>query len=231
MVNDRRRREFDERIQGEGQKLQDVEHVVHLFVSKTDVWNQKIFQELLTSREENQAILEESRLAREENRLILEESRLAREENQLILEEGRQSREENRKTQERLTLALNNAQEQLVYNQEHMFDLINQTTTVEFEYKFQHIFMFMYDYWFNATTMGDKTFGSWSFGQSPGAFLGSLGGIVFGIFGKFPDDRLGSMVAKAHGFSLNLCQKVNETSFIKLSSFFLNSNHFLLFLN
>ena len=181
--NVRRRRHFEDKIEEQGRKLLNADQVVDLFVSKTNTWNDKIFMELLSSKKENQQ---------------------AREEMKEALKLGQKAREE-------LQHELDAARATLVSNQKTMMLLINQTNTVyvEYEYRFAHIGMFISDFLYNTTTV-DKPPKEWTYGQSPGITLGYAFGIISAICGKFPDDLLGGLVAKANGFRLNLCQQVKK---------------------
>ena len=181
--NVRRRRHFEDKIEEQGRKLLNADQVVDLFVSKTNTWNDKIFMELLSTKKENQQ-------AREEVREALDAGQKARQDLQHELDAARAT---------------------LVSNQKTMMLLINQTNTVyvEYEYRFAHIGMFISDFIYNTSTV-DKPPKEWTYGQSPGITLGYAFGIISAICGKFPDDLLGGLVAKANGFRLNLCQQVKK---------------------
>ena len=152
---ERKKRAFDDLVDTEARRLQAVEQVIALYAAKNAFWSEKIFAELVATREQMSA-------AQRENAELLSDLKWT----------------------------------------------VNATATQFREYFLYDLILFQRDYWFNETNMGELTFKSWIWNQTPIGSLFSGSAAILTLLFKFSDDRIASLLAKARKLSLAGWQKV-----------------------
>ena len=183
-TSNRRRRDFDDLVEAEARKLEDAARIVDLFVSKTNFWNERIYNELVLSRTEVREVRKELEAARKEVREVLKEVKSARNE-----------------TSEATT-----ALGEYVANKTSSCDFYFE------DYAFHDLYLLYRNVRYNETNLGDIGTSKWVYKQRGGGAVWGLMYSLLTIFLKFGDDRLGSWFAKAHGLTVGPCRKVRNKS-------------------
>ena len=189
----RRRRAFEDDVEAAARKQSTVDEAVDFFLTKTEFWNRKMFEEMVLARTE----AAEDRKAAEEDRKAAEEERRAAREERRVAEEERKAAVEARNYQ--------------VSAHSELVSLIGNATCEQKyrEYYFSDLTALFNNYWHNEDNrMADLK--TWQFlwfqrvGVIFGAVISFFGTCIF----KWREDRAASDFSKQRNVKVHPCQKV-----------------------
>ena len=189
----RRRRAFEDDVEAAARKQSTVDEAVDFFLTKTEFWNRKMFEEMVLARteaaEDRKAAMEDRKAAEEERRAAREERRVAEEERKAAVE----------------------ARNYQVSAHSELVSLIGNATCEQKyrEYYFSDLTALFNNYWHNEDNrMADLK--TWQFlwfqrvGVIFGAVISFFGTCIF----KWREDRAASDFSKQRNVKVHPCQKV-----------------------